>query len=62
MTTTVFHVSRSSHVDLSRQFDLPEKLKGPYMIEAAREKGAYEDPRKWILLCIFVSYDSLRDV
>lgn len=32
------------------------------MIEAAREKGAYEDPRKWILLCIFVSYDSLRDV
>ena len=34
----------------------------PLYDRGGEEKGAYEDPRKWILLCIFVSYDSLHDV
>lgn len=41
-------------LDLNAQYDLPDNLKGPYVLEVAREKALYSDNRKWVFLCLFV--------
>lgn len=43
-------------VELTRKFDLPDVLKGPYLLEKAREDALYSKERKWVLLCLFVPF------
>ena len=43
-------------VELKRKFDLPDVLKGPYLLEKAREDALYSKDRKWVLLCLFVPF------
>lgn len=40
--------------ELAKRFDLPESIKGPYLLEKAREQALYSDPVKWVLMCLFV--------
>ena len=41
-------------VELAKRFDLPDVLKGPYLLEKAREDALYSKDRKWVLLCLYV--------
>lgn len=50
------HYSPILIVELTRKFDLPDVLKGPYLLEKAREDALYSKDRKWVLLCLFVPF------
>lgn len=37
-------------------YSLPEEIRGPYMLEVAREKALYGDKKKYILLVLLVCF------